>query len=508
MGDELARWRQQLAREEAEDSDEEDPGAVGGDDVYQPPDNDLGLGLEEMPLPSRVPLAGLLPARAGRAPSAGRRSLGALEESPNNKFEGTEVLLHKLRVVELKLEEREIELDAARRQNGGVQPDEVNGAREAKMKELAKRAKAATMALGRERAKSSSLTAELAQVKQRDGAATGGVGGGGGQGVAAARLAEINARVIDERNGVDPEARDRELKEVKERLNAANQRVHQANISAQQSKAELQKYQRALLKEVGDDASMQKLLDEASGAKGRAQQITLLREQVKGLSKRLGSLTNGAEGSGGGDGDVPPTPMGIDGADERQRGAINAIENDRRREHERALLREQELTSELNENRKRQEANAARIRNLENDVKSKKDKLRILLEKSDSDDKLVTALRNELDKARKGGGGGSTGRGGGIDYEKRASELASRMAQQQTQIDRQEQIIHALKDQLQRQQQQSGSQQGARSRPGSGIREPQDLIRLQNENGKLRELVQLLQEKLHDAQNGEAEDEY
>ena len=83
-----------------------------------------------------------------------------------------------------------------------------------------------------------------------------------------------------------------------------------------------------------------------------------------------------------------------------------------------------------------------------------------------------------------------------------------RMAQQQTQIDRQEQIIHALKDQLQRQQQQSGSQQGARSRPGSGIREPQDLIRLQNENGKLRELVQLLQEKLHDAQNGEAEDEY
>ena len=289
MGDELARWRQQLAREEAEDSDEEDPGAVGGDDVYQPPDNDLGLGLEEMPLPSRVPLAGLLPARAGRAPSAGRRSLGALEESPNNKFEGTEVLLHKLRVVELKLEEREIELDAARRQNGGVQPDEVNGAREAKMKELAKRAKAATMALGRERAKSSSLTAELAQVKQRDGAAAGGVGGGGGQGVAAARLAEINARVIDERNGVDPEARDRELKEVKERLNAANQRVHQANISAQQSKAELQKYQRALLKEVGDDASMQKLLDEASGAKGRAQQITLLREQVKGLSKRLGS---------------------------------------------------------------------------------------------------------------------------------------------------------------------------------------------------------------------------
>ena len=39
------------------------------------------------------------------------------------------------------------------------------------------------------------------------------------------------------------------------------------------------------------------------------------------------------------------------------------------------------------------------------------------------------------------------------------------------------------------------------ARPGSGARrQPQDLIQLQTENAKLRELCQLLQEKLDDAQ--------
>ena len=168
------------------------------------------------------------------------------------------------------------------------------------------------------------------------------------------------------------------------------------------------------------------------------------------LNAKLSSLAGGD----GADGDlaVPPTPT--DGADERQRGALNAIEQDRRREHERVLLREQELTSELGEARKKLEAMAARIRNLEADVKGKKDRLRIMIDKSDSDDKLVAALRAELDKVRKGGGGGRGGGGGvhaGVDHEKRAAELASRVAQQQTQIDRQEQIINALRDQLQKQ---------------------------------------------------------
>ena len=517
MGD-LDRWRQQLAQEA--DSDDEDGGVPGADDVYQPPDADLGLALEEMPLPSRVPH---MPPRAGQGPpiSTGRSRLSAIEEAPGGGGggESRDFLLHKLKVAELKLEERDIELEAARQQVNGA-PAGLTDAREAKMKELAKRAKAATMALGRERAKCAQLTAEVAQLK-REGGSGGGAGGngggaagggGGGSNSAAARLAEAHGRVSDERNGLDPDARERELKESKDRLAAANARLHEAKVACQSSKAELVRYQRALAKEVGDEIPLAKLLDEASGAKGRAQQISLLKEQVKGLTRRLTSMNNEAE-SASGEGEVPPTPSVLDGADDRQRGAINAIEQDRRREHERALLREQELTTELNESRKKLEAMGARIRNLEADVKGKKDRLKIMIEKSDSDDQLVAALRTELDKARKGGGarGGGGGAGSGpssIDHERRANELASRVAQQQTQIDRQEQIINALKDQRQQQQPQQPQHggDGMRSRPGSSGRQPQDMIQLQSENGKLRELCQLLQEKLSEAQM--REDDY
>ena len=52
-----------------------------------------------------------------------------------------------------------------------------------------------------------------------------------------------------------------------------------------------------LASQVGDDVPLAKLLEEPSGAKGRAQQIALLKEQVKGLQRRLEA---GAKGEGGG----------------------------------------------------------------------------------------------------------------------------------------------------------------------------------------------------------------
>ena len=76
-----------------------------------------------------------------------------------------ELLLHKMEVLQLKLEERELELEAARGQANETSSDQ-NNVREAKMKELAKRAKAATMALGRERASCAQLRAEVAMHKE------------------------------------------------------------------------------------------------------------------------------------------------------------------------------------------------------------------------------------------------------------------------------------------------------------------------------------------------------
>ena len=501
--EQLRLWREQLAREEdAEDSDDDGVGGYGVDDVHQPPDTDLGLALEDMPLPSRVPggddiRAAPPPRRVGRGPpSTGRPAPPPL--TGGSSSDPPEVMMHKLQVLQLKLEEKEIELEAAKMGGAGGTGASAGlpDAREAKMKELARRCKAATMALGRERAKTAQLTTELAQLK-RDASGGGGSGGshggaGAGAGTAggpAARLESAAARVGEARDGVDAAARDRELKESKERLAAANARLHEAKMSAQALKAELGKHQRALAREVGEDVPLAKLLDETSGAKGRAQQISLLKEQVRTLTRKLQS-NEGGEGT--------PAPGSPDAAEGRHRGALHAIEQERRRELERLLVREQELSAEVVEARKKLEAMGARIRNLETDVRSKKEKLKLLLDKSDADDNLVAALRAELDKQRTRSGGGAAAGDGPIN-QRRMGELASKAAQQQAQIDRQEQIILALRDQLQRQQADAAA---AGSGPGSNRsgRPPQDLIAMQAENAKLRELVALLQEKLAEAE--------
>ena len=187
------------------------------------------------------------------------------------------------------------------------------------------------------------------------------------------------------------------------------------------------------------------------------------------------------------------------------------------------MLREQQLEGEVGELRRKETGAAARIRNLEADVKSKKEKLKQLLDKSDADDELVHALQMELQKLRKGGGrsgGGGGGGGGGSPaggrggveaaaeahaQRRRLEELSTRAVQQQAQIDRQEHIILALRQQLQQQQQQRPQSGGANGGGyggggyGGGVKMPHDLIAVQTENGKLRELVALLQEKLVEA---------
>ena len=547
---ELKRWRDQLAAEEAEDSEDEGVGGYGAQDVQLPPDQDLGLALEEpMHIPGKSPRKGVagdigrslgvaggggpdpldmyagMPRRAGQAPPGPPRPIPP-KFTPASGSEDPQILMHKLHVLELKLEEREIELEAARMSGGGGGGGGagMSDAREAKMKELARRAKAATMALGRERAKTAQLASELASLKQQQQQQQGPPQGGGGGGPsvagngavaagalgggAAARLEAAAARVGEAREGISSQDRERELKELRERLTATDRRLHETKIAVQSSKQELERYQRALKKEVGEDVSVAKLLDEASGAKGRAQQIALLNDKVKALTRRLQSLDPTEEGGGAGGPGSPGSER--DRGDERQRGALQKMDHDRHRELERLLLREQELSAEVVDSRKKSEAMGARIRNLELDVRGKKEKLKTLLDKSDADDQLVEALRTELDKFRKGGGGagGGAGVGAGVGagggmvgaaedatQKKRMIELASRAAQQQTQIDRQEQIILALRDQMQQLQQKLQQ----KPPPPPEQRPPQDLIKLQTENSKLRELVALLQEKLADA---------
>lgn len=376
-------------------------------------------------------------------------------------------------VLQLQLEERELELEQARADGGAIAAGGPADAREVKLKELAKRSKTATMALGRERAQNAQLAAELASVRRQLAEASAGSGGGGencgGSSAGAATAADSTRE---------------QLKETKERLANSEKRLHDQKVVQQTLKAELERYKRALAKEVGEDAPLSKLLEEGSGAKGRAQQISLLQEKVREMTRKLSAATGGIEGGRAAE----------EAAERGPRNNLQAIEQDRRNEMDRLLLREQQLHADLNEARHKLEAQAARIKNLEADGRSKREKLKLLLDKSDTDDQLVKALRTELNKALSKGGsgqaspskaGGQHGIGGAAEVERRVQELSAFVSQQQSQISRQEQIILALKDEL--------AERKAENNGTLGSENKQDLAA---KNGKLRELVHLLQQKV------------
>ena len=540
----IAEWRAQLAEEEGSDDDDA-YGLAGKPPTFD--DDDVGLGLEEPGLPQRPhegPTAASRANRLNKSPP-GRHSKGPAElhglggagaerlvvggrgggdfvgRSPTKATnlqsgEETEALRRKVQVLHLQLEERDIELSQARALAGAA-ADATSGpvdARDAKLRELAKRAKAATMALGRERARAAQLAADLAAARKE---------ASGGGGAAAAAGADGGALSIEAR-----EAQVKELKDARDRLAASNAKLHEAKVGAAALKADLDRHRRALTREVGDEATAARLLHDDGGnsAKGRAEQISLLKDRLREATRRLEAA--GADGDGGGGGGGygggggAGSPSRESRVDESHRAALASLEAERRREMERVMLREQQLEGEVGELRRKETGAAARIRNLEADVKSKKEKLKQLLDKSDADDELVHALQMELQKLRKGGGrsGGGGGGGGGSPaggrggveaaaeahaQRRRLEELSTRAVQQQAQIDRQEHIILALRQQLQQQQQQRPQSGGANGGGyggggyGGGVKMPHDLIAVQTENGKLRELVALLQEKLVEA---------
>jgi len=445
--EQLRLWRAQLAEEE---SDEEDPG--------QP-----ALVASRMPPPRRA---------AGPSAPAGRSSAAPRAEPSADQLT---YLQHKLQVLELQLEEKDLEIQEVRMQaaneraaagraatsaapKDGIAAD----ARDAKLKELASRSKQTTMALGREKAHSAQLAAELASLRQQLKAKEERekCPGGGGGGTSS--------------TPGGPSSPNRETKELQQRLADMSKRLSEMQVSHESAKSELAKYRRALEREVGSADGVARLMEGNSNARGRAEQISLLKDQLKEAQRRVAA----AEGTGP---DGPGSPASRSG--ERARDRLANMEQERRVELERLLVVEQQLTNDLSEARRRADAQAARIKNLETDVRSKREKLKMLLDKSDNDNHLISVLRHELDKYRRGGSAAlrssdDTAEG---EAQRRVADLTGRVSQQQVQIDRQEKIIHSLREQLSQ-----GDDGSAEAEVG----------RLEGENRKLRELVGLLQEKL------------
>ncbi|KAJ0406495.1 hypothetical protein P43SY_001426 [Pythium insidiosum] len=155
---------------------------------------------------------------------------------------------------------------------------------------------------------------------------------------------------------------------------------------------DLRRTQRALVREVGEDVPLEELLeasDSASGKRGRAQQIVMLKAKVKKLEQQLQAQSTAA-------GETENQATSQD-ADRRVQQELARQHAQRQKALDRVTAERDELRERVQELSKRQDALKSRAQVLEKEKQDAKAKLQLLVDKSRNDDALVDALQRQLE---------------------------------------------------------------------------------------------------------------
>jgi len=157
---------------------------------------------------------------------------------------------------------------------------------------------------------------------------------------------------------------------------------------------------RALIKEVGDGASLEDAVDE--GRKGRAQQIVILKSKVKRLENMLES--GGMSLAGG-----STIASGITGATGTRTSMSRKTNVDTQAEEELEYMSSvrkvavdelseahQKLSDEYNALASKHQGAKARVRTLEAESQQHRQQIKFVIGKTETDDKLISALKSEI----------------------------------------------------------------------------------------------------------------
>ncbi|KAF8071151.1 fabZ [Scenedesmus sp. PABB004] len=331
---------------------------------------------------------------------------------------------HQLQAVRAQLAQREAEVVALREiadAAGELQSADVQAA---KVIELSKKNRALNLSLEKERHK----VAKLQQALSEAAAATGAKEGGA-------------RREAGEGDGGEA----RELAAARQQLQQMTNKQGQMEAKVFLLEGEVRKLTRALSREVGDDVPLAKVVDEGSDWKGRRETIVHLRDTVRQLRDALaaagGAPTTGAgPGGGGGGGGVAGSLAKHESA---HRSVIGRLNKERGAEMER-MAAELEAAQRAAEALRLQATGASSRRKvLEAEVCVLKEKLAVVLGKTQNDDRLIAALRAELTAG--GRGPRSSPGAGGAAHE--LHELRARCAELEEQVAQQQKIIKWLQAQ-------------------------------------------------------------
>lgn len=181
--------------------------------------------------------------------------------------------------------------------------------------------------------------------------------------------------------------------QLSKELGGANKKVEDLRRKLQEAEDENKKLTRALLKEVGDGITLEEAVDE--GRKGRAQTIVMLKNKIKRLESAMAqggasvaSLQTGLTRSTRGDVDTQAEEE-IEYMSSARKIAVEELSEAHAKleEKHRALVEKHGGVK-------------ARVRTLETEAAQHKQQMRIVIDKSETDDQLVNALKNEITRLK------------------------------------------------------------------------------------------------------------
>ena len=213
------------------------------------------------------------------------------------------------------------------------------------------------------------------------------------------QLAETEKKLSDLRNEMDNLEKNKNIPVDKLELNSLKKSLKQneSHLSEVRNKLQLTKEENVKLnillrREVGDSFDINRAMTDKNYFKPRAEIIEGLKAKIKQLEKviQVNNMQNNSNNSSISGVTLPPIPT-----------SANIIPYSQYKKEKEEMINSLEKTKE-DLNRVTEQNNKLKLRRnvLEKELKSQKeqltDKIKILIEKSDNDEKLITALKNEL----------------------------------------------------------------------------------------------------------------
>ncbi|KAF0971689.1 hypothetical protein FDP41_009912 [Naegleria fowleri] len=337
--------------------------------------------------------------------------------------------------------------------------------RDKKLIEIAKKNKNIIVKLNKEKAKVVALIQQLQKLQSSTSQKTPVTNNNNIRHFTSKNTKDVSSSVNTSTNGdADEEGDDETLKmlnQFKEKAIANEKRVKMLREQGEKYKTENMKLRALIQKEVGEDVQIDALLNNSEGFRGRAQQIYLLKIKVKDLQAKIDQMMQNPQTTSTGVSGSPSvnlsslspnietsstiSTLSSVSVDERQRKAIEKLEQERKAELFDLKKELSEKSEEIKQVKGKLEASIARCKNLEKSYNEMKAKQTRMLEKTENDNKYIALLKAELDQLKKKGltkSGSSTNVISSPQQEQEIKKLTKELEQK-------EEIIRYLKNELQ-----------------------------------------------------------